>query len=119
MTKVLVVDDAKLMHKLIKGILEVRDVEIIDAFDGIEAIKLAKESKPDIVFLDVIMPNKDGIETLQELLEIYPDLKVAMASSMGTKEKVVEALKLGAKGFLQKPFDADKFLAKFDEMIAK
>lgn len=119
MTKVLLVDDANLMHKMIKGFLSERDVEIVDAVDGEEAIEKAKEIKPDIVFLDVVMPKKDGIETLKELIEIYPDIKVVMASSMGTKEKIIEALKLGAVGFLQKPFDEEVFLNKFDEIINK
>lgn len=119
MTKVLVVDDANLMHKMIKGILSEREVEIMDALDGEQAISMAKDTKPDIVFLDVVMPNKDGIETLKELRDIHSDIKVVMASSMGTKEKIVESLKLGAMGFLQKPFEEDVFLAKFDEVIAR
>ncbi|MEA3353267.1 MAG: response regulator [Campylobacterota bacterium] len=119
MVKVLVVDDANLMHKLIKGMLSSRDVKIEDALDGEQAIEMAKKEKPDVVFLDVVMPKKDGIETLKELKEIYPDIKVIMASSMGTKDKIVESLKIGAMGFLQKPFEEDSFLEKFDEVLKR
>ncbi|MEA2051165.1 MAG: response regulator [Campylobacterota bacterium] len=119
MTKVLIVDDAKLMHKLLTGILSQREVEITSAYDGNEAIEAVKKAKPDIIFLDVVMPNKDGMETLKELKLIYPDIKVLMASSMGTKEKIIDALRIGAIGFLQKPYDEDVLLSKFDEIIMK
>ena len=109
--KLLIVDDAKLIHFLIKKILkanDITDIEIADAFDGNEAIEMAKSFAPDLVLLDVVMPNKDGIETLKILKETTPSISVIMVSSLGTEDKVTEALKLGASAFIQKPFDEDE-----------
>lgn len=112
--KLLIVDDAKLIHFLVKKIItanDIPDVEFQDAFNGNEAIEIARDFKPDLVLLDVVMPEKDGIETLKVLKEEHPDLKVIMVSSLGTEEKVTEALKLGALAFIQKPFDEDELCA--------
>jgi len=112
--KLLIVDDAKLIHFLVKKILKANnfdDIEFNDAFNGNEAIDKAQEFKPDLVLLDVVMPEKDGIETLKVLKENNPDIRVIMVSSLGTEEKVTEALKLGATAFIQKPFDEDELCA--------
>lgn len=112
--KILIVDDAKLIHFMVKKILtakELADVEYADAFNGNEAIELAKEFPADLVLLDVVMPEKDGIETLKILMQEHPGLKVIMVSSMGTEDKVAEALDLGATAFIQKPFDEDELYA--------
>ncbi len=109
--KLLIVDDAKLIHFMVKKILkanEIEDVEFADAFNGSEAVELAKTFSPDLVLLDVVMPEKDGIETLKALKENNPDIEVIMVSSLGTQDKVSEALSLGAKAFIQKPFDEDE-----------
>lgn len=112
--KILLVDDAKLIHFMVKKILtakELTDIEYADAFNGNEAIDLAKSFSPDLVLLDVVMPEKDGIETLKVLMQEHPSLKVIMVSSMGTEDKVAEALELGASAFIQKPFDEDELYA--------
>ncbi len=109
--KILIVDDAKLIHFMVKKILTAQgleDIQYADAFDGQQAVDMAKEFNPDLILLDVIMPEKDGIEALAELKQNNPDVHVIMVSSMGTEEKVSEALKLGAKAFIQKPFDEDE-----------
>lgn len=109
--KLLVVDDAKLIHFMVKKILKakgIEDIEYADAFDGDEAIQIAKEFAPDLVLLDVVMPKRDGIDTLKVLKEIQSDINVIMVSSLGTEDKVNEAMKLGAKAFIQKPFDEDE-----------
>ncbi len=106
--KLLIVDDAKLIHFLVKKILKANDltnIEFQDAFNGNEAIEIAKDFQPDLVLLDVVMPEKDGIETLKILKENNPTISVIMVSSLGTEAKVTEALGLGAKAFIQKPFD--------------
>jgi len=111
--KILIVDDAKLIHFLAKKILKAKgfeDIEFLDAFDGEEAIAIANESKPDLVLLDVVMPNKDGIAALKEIKAEHPDMHVIMVSSLGTEDKVSEALKLGATAFIQKPFDEDELV---------
>ncbi len=109
--KLLIVDDAKLIHFMVKKILkanEIEDIEFADAFNGNEAVELAQSFSPDLVLLDVVMPEKDGIETLKVLKENNPDIEVIMVSSLGTQDKVSEALSLGAKAFIQKPFDEDE-----------
>ncbi|MBT5933733.1 response regulator [Sulfurimonas sp.] len=114
--KLLVVDDAKLIHFMVKKILKeagIDGIEIQDAFDGNQAADIAKEFKPDLVLLDVVMPEKDGIEALRSIKEDNPDVKVIMLSSMGTSQKVSEALKLGANAFIQKPFDEEELCALF------
>jgi len=117
--KLLIVDDAKLIHFLVKKILKANDIddlEIKDAFNGNEAIEIANEFAPDLVLLDVVMPEKDGIETLKVLKANNPDLKVIMVSSMGTEDKVSEALSLGATAFIQKPFDEDELCAHVNKV---
>lgn len=112
--KLLIVDDAKLIHFLIKKILkanEINNIEFQDAFNGNEAIEIAQEFQPDLVLLDVVMPEKDGIETLKTLRENNPNIRVIMVSSLGTEAKVTEALGLGATAFIQKPFDEDELCA--------
>ncbi|MEA2098507.1 MAG: response regulator [Campylobacterota bacterium] len=113
MLKLLIVDDSKLIHFSIKKIIEENytdDIEIKDAYNGNEAIEITNEFNPDIVLLDIVMPEKDGIETLKELRKAHRRLNVLMISSMGTKEKIADALRYGARGFIQKPFDEDEFI---------
>lgn len=118
--KLLIVDDAKLIHFLVKKILtahELTDIEFKDAFDGNEAIEMARDFQPDLVLLDVVMPEKDGIETLRILKSENPDMRVIMVSSLGTEDKVNEALKLGATAFIQKPFDEDELCAHVTKVL--
>ena len=116
--KILIVDDAKLIHFVAKKILKAsgfEDIEFKDAFNGNEAIEIAEDFQPDLVLLDVVMPELDGIATLGVLKEKYPDINVVMVSSLGTEEKVNEALKLGASAFIQKPFDEDELCAQVNK----
>lgn len=109
--KLLIVDDAKLIHFMVKKILKedgLDGIEIQNAFDGNQAIDMAKEFKPDLILLDVVMPEKDGIEALKGIKEDNPNVNVIMVSSLGTDEKVSQALKLGASAFIQKPFEQDE-----------
>jgi len=118
--KLLIVDDAKLIHFLVKKILtakEITDIEYADAYNGNEAIALAEEFQPDLVLLDVVMPEKDGIEALREIKENNPSMSVIMVSSLGTEEKVSEAIKLGATAFIQKPFDEDELANHVQNMM--
>ena len=118
--KLLIVDDAKLIHFLVKKILkanDLEDIEIQDAFDGVQAVEVAKEFQPDLVLLDVVMPLKDGIEALADLKVNNPDINVIMVSSLGTEDKVAEALKLGASAFIQKPFDEEELCAHIRKVM--
>ena len=112
--KILIVDDAKLIHFVVKKTLKENgfdDIEFEDAFNGIEGIEKAKSFAPDLILLDVVMPEKDGIEALKGIKADNANANVVMVSSMGTDEKVSEAMKLGATAFIQKPFDDDELCA--------
>lgn len=108
---VLVVDDSKFLNDHIKRILENADYQVVgQAIDGEEAVKKYQELLPDCVTLDIVMPKMDGIETLKQIKSIDPAAVIIMVSSAGTKEKVTEALLLGAKNFIVKPFKEEKVL---------
>lgn len=108
---VLVVDDSKFLNDHIKRILENADYQVVgQAIDGEEAVKKYQELLPDCVTLDIVMPKMDGIETLKQIKNIDPAAVIIMVSSAGTKEKVTEALLLGAKNFIVKPFKEEKVL---------
>lgn len=107
--KVLVSDDSVLSRKKLKDcIISLGCTEVYEAADGEEAIAQYEANMPDIVFMDIVMPKKDGIEALKGILEINPDAKVVMASSVGTQSHLKDAIKAGAVDFLQKPFDPEQ-----------
>ncbi len=104
--KILICDDSLLSRKKLKDCINsLNCTSIFEAADGEEAVNAYKEHQPDIVFMDIIMPKKDGIEALKEILEINPDATVVMASSVGTQSYLNEAIRYGACDFLQKPID--------------
>lgn len=102
--KVLICDDSLLIRKKIRGILEKCKCEaIIEAENGNVAVEMVKTHNPDLIFMDIVMPDKDGITALKEIREINPNAKVVMASSAGTNEHLKKALEKGAYDFIQKP----------------
>jgi two-component system, chemotaxis family, chemotaxis protein CheY len=117
LSKILVVDDAAFMRMRCSKLLADNGFEVAEAVDGSEALEKYKEHKPDAVLLDITMPNLDGIATLKELLKMDPGARVAMVTAMGQQSMVMEALKIGARDFVVKPFDADRVLAAVKKMI--
>jgi two-component system chemotaxis response regulator CheY len=108
---VLVVDDSRFLNDHIKRILENAEYQVVgQAIDGEDAVRKYQELLPDCVTLDIVMPKMDGIETLKQIKSLDPAAVVIMVSSAGTKEKVTEALLLGAKNFIVKPFKEEKVL---------
>ena len=113
--KILIVDDNYLMRTLLRGILRSEDYPTVsEARNGIVALDSIAKDKPDIVFLDVIMPEMDGIETLQNIKERYPDIAVIMITGNPSKENVEESIQSGASGFIVKPFNSAKVLNTLD-----
>ena len=113
--KILIVDDNDLMRTLLRGILRSEDYPTVtEARNGIVALDAIAKDKPDIVFLDVIMPEMDGIETLQNIKEHYPDIAVIMITGNPSKENVEESIQSGASGFIVKPFNSAKVLNTLD-----
>jgi len=115
--KILVVDDAAFMRLSLKTILEKNGFEVVgEANNGRNAIEMYKMLTPDIVTMDITMPDMDGIEALAEIMKFDPKANVIMLSAMGQEVKIGEAILIGAKGFVVKPFKEDyllKALSKF------
>lgn len=108
-TRVLVVDDAKFMRHMIKTILTGMGYEIVgEAADGVEACQKYGELHPDIVTMDIVMPNRTGIEALKEIRAQDPNAKVVMISAIDQREPLMDALKLGAVDYVVKPFEKDR-----------
>ncbi len=106
-SRILVVDDASFMRTLLKDIIKSNGLasEIFEAADGIEGVKAYQKIKPDLVTLDVNMPRADGIQALRAILKINPSAKVVMITSVEEKHIVQDAIKLGARDYIVKPFD--------------
>jgi two-component system, chemotaxis family, chemotaxis protein CheY len=106
--KILLCDDSMLVRKKLKNaLIEKGYTTVLEASDGEEAVAVAREEQPDLVLMDIVMPKKDGIEALQEIKEINPNICVIMASSVGTQGNLIKALKMGAYSFLQKPITVE------------
>ena len=116
--KILITDDSKLLRKKLRLELERLDCEVLEAENGKEAVMLDLQEKPDGVFLDIVMPEVGGIEALQVIREVNPDMPVVMLSSAGTPQKLMETLKLGALDFIQKPYTSEQ-IKKAVEAIRK
>lgn len=110
MARILIVDDAMFMRSMIKGILSKEGYELFEASNGKEMLTKYEEVKPDLVTLDITMPEMDGITAVKELMKKHPDAKVIMCSAMGQQAMVIEAIQNGARDFLVKPFEADRVL---------
>ena len=112
--RILLCDDSMTVRKkLIQQIKAVISCDIIEAKNGQMAVDAYKAHRPDFVFMDIMMPVKDGLSALTEIIEMDPKAKVIMLSSIGTKENLQKALKVGALDFVQKPFDAEKLTNLF------
>jgi DNA-binding NtrC family response regulator len=110
--KVLLVDDEPHFVKLLAERLAGRGFNVETAGGGTEAVDKAKEESYDAIVLDLLMPEMDGLETLKQLKEINPDLQVILLTGHGTIDKGVEAMKLGAMDFVEKPADFKELLEK-------
>ena len=108
--KVLVVDDAQFTRNMLKNIINKTDFgEVIaEARNGVEAVSLYQEFKPDLVTMDLVMPEQGGIETTEKLLGIDPNAIIVIVSALGQEALVLEAAKKGAKDFIQKPFKPEQ-----------
>lgn len=109
MIKILVVDDSLFMRQMLKNILPKDKFEIVgEATTGREALEKYSTLNPDLVTMDITMPDMDGIAAVKEILKINSEAKIIMCSAMGQKPMIKEALEAGAKDFIIKPFDKEK-----------
>ena len=117
--KFVVVDDAVFMRTLIKRMIEENSEYVVvgEGSNGYEAIDQAKKHQPDIVTLDITMPEMDGIMAIKEILEVCPETKIIMVSAMGQQSMVIDAIKLGAKDFIVKPFDKTRVQQAIENVL--
>ncbi|EMS73352.1 response regulator [Ruminiclostridium cellobioparum] len=117
--KFVVVDDAVFMRTLIKRMIEENTNYVVvgEGANGHEAIAQAKKLLPDIMTLDITMPEMDGIMAIQEILNVSPKTKIIMVSAMGQQSMVIDAIKMGAKDFIVKPFDKSRVQQAIDNVL--
>jgi two-component system, chemotaxis family, chemotaxis protein CheY len=119
MARVLVVDDAAFMRKLVTDALTSGGHEVVgEAGNGAEAVDRFQELKPEVTTLDITMPEKDGLTALKEIIALDPAARVVMCSALGQEAKVLESIKLGAKDFVVKPFQAPRVLEAIGKALA-
>ena len=112
--RLLVVDDALIMRAMIKDIAQQAGWEIAgEATNGRECLERFRELSPDLVTLDIVMPELDGVKALRQLREEHPNAAVVMVSAIDQKEKLAECIRLGARDFIVKPFDRDHLRSLF------
>ena len=115
---VLVVDDSAFMRNLLKQLLE-DDHEVVgEAENGVEAVEMYDELDPDVVTMDVVMPIRNGIEATAEIKGDDPNAAVIMCTSVGQEEKMREAVKAGADGYITKPFQKPNVLEAIDDVVS-
>lgn len=109
--KILIVDDAMFMRRIIKKALSGGGyTKFIEAEDGLNAVKLYNQHKPDLVFLDITMPGKSGLEVLTDILQEDHQAKVVICSAIGQEETMEKAVRLGAVDYITKPFKTEEIL---------
>lgn len=109
MRKILICDDSMTIRKkLTNSLKSIIECDVFEAKNGIEAISMYDEVKPDLVFMDIMMPEKDGLEAVAEILTLHQEAKIVMLSSVGTKDNLQRALKFGAIDFVQKPIENER-----------
>lgn len=117
-SKILIADDAAFMRMMVKDSLTKNGyTDILEAADGEIACSLYESEHPDLVIMDITMPNKTGIEALRDIRSSDPSAKIIMCSAMGQEAMVVEAIKLGALDFIVKPFKPDRIIQAVSKVI--
>jgi len=118
MASVLIVDDAAFMRMMIKDILVKNGYNVVgEAENGLRAIEKYKELSPDLVIMDITMPDMDGIQAVRQIKKINADAKIIMCSAMGQQAMVIESIQAGARDFIVKPFQADRFLEAVKKVV--
>jgi two-component system, chemotaxis family, chemotaxis protein CheY len=116
--RVLIVDDQLISRMMIKDVASEAGWEIVgEATDGEEAISRYQDLAPDLVTMDMVMPNLDGLAALEKILDIDPGAKIVMVSAVDQKPKLARAIELGATDFIVKPVDRDRLLGMFTKML--
>lgn len=118
MAKIMVVDDAAFMRMMLRTMLIEGGHEVVaEAANGLEAVQIYMKVKPELVTMDITMPEMDGVEAVKEIRKLDPAAKIVMCSAMGQKAMVVEAITSGAKDFIVKPFQKERLLDTVNKVV--
>jgi two-component system chemotaxis response regulator CheY len=118
MARILICDDATFMRMMIKDIVIKCGHEVAgEAENGLIALSKYKECKPDLVMMDITMPEMDGIEALIGIKKVDPEAKIVMCSAMGQQTMVIDSIKAGAKDFIVKPFHPEKLIETIRKIV--
>ncbi len=118
MARILIVDDAKFMRLTLSNILTKANHEVVgEGENGRDAVVLYRELNPDLVTLDITMPEMSGLDAIREIRKEFPQAKVIMCSAMGQQKMVVESIEAGAKDFIVKPFDEGRVLEAVNRVL--
>jgi two-component system chemotaxis response regulator CheY len=115
---VLIVDDLTFIKMVLKDLVEKAGFRVVgEASDGEEALRLFEEKHPDIVLMDITMPKMDGLTALQRILALDPQAKVIMCSALGQQRLILQAIQLGAKDFIVKPFRPERVIGSIKKIL--
>ena len=118
--RLLIVDDSSVMRRTIEKNLQAYDLEIIgQASNGVDALEIVKDELPDVITLDITMPEMDGISCLEEIMKIHPEAKVMIITALSDKLTGLTALDKGARGFMFKPVNSEDLAKAFDKLLKR
>lgn len=117
MAKILVVDDAEFLRVRISKMLSGEGYDILEAENGAKAVETYKSAKPDVVLMDITMPEMDGLTALREIRNYDSSAKVVMLTALGQESVVLEAIKAGARDFVVKPFEKERVLSAVSKLV--
>lgn len=118
MAKVLIVDDAEFLRVRLTKMLDTEGYQVLQAENGVKAVAVYQEACPDVVLMDVTMPEMDGLTALKEIIRLDAKAKVIMLTALGQESVVLEAVKSGAKDFVVKPFEQERVMKAITKLLA-
>ncbi|MDQ1912057.1 response regulator [Paenibacillus sp. GD4] len=120
MANVMIIEDSSFMRLILKDIIAKAGHRLVgEAENGLTGVQKYRECQPDLVILNIVMPEMNGIEALRHIREINPRARVIICSAMGNQYSVIEAIKAGAMDFVVKPFDAPRMISAMDRVLHK
>lgn len=117
MSKILIVDDAEFLRVRISKMLSGEGFEILEAENGARAVEMYKSTHPDLVLMDITMPEMDGLTALKEIRTYDPQARVVMLTALGQESVVLEAIKSGARDFIVKPFERERVMGAIFKLL--
>ncbi len=118
MAKILIVDDAEFLRVRLTRMLDTDGYQVFQAENGLRAVAVYKEIQPDVVLMDITMPEMDGLAALKEIVSHDPQARVVMLTALGQESVVLEAVKSGARDFVVKPFEHDRVIKAITKLLA-